>query len=180
MDKVNKMIDIINNKHNLKEEDINKVVKRVKALIINSSNEILLGYSYHTYQFPGGHVEGDEPLIHALNREIREETGMVLNIKNIKPFARNIGYHKDLLDEGYNVKTEIYYYEIKTDEKPDLYNTNYTDEEEEGNFKLKYISLDEVGEALKKNVSKWEDAKGIAEEMLTLLDLYKTKIVNNC
>lgn len=171
------MIDIINNKHNLKEEDITKVVKRVKALIINSSNEILLGYSYHTYQFPGGHVEGDEPFIHALNREIEEETGMALNIKNIRPFARNIGYHKDLLDEGRNIKTEIYYYEIKTDERPNLYNTNYTEEEEEGNFKLKYIPLDKVEEVITNNVLKWNDAKGIAEEMLMLLEVYKNKFL---
>ena len=44
--------------------------------IINSNNEILLGYSYHDYQFPGGHVEDGESLIEAMNRELLEETGI--------------------------------------------------------------------------------------------------------
>ena len=55
---------IIHNKNNLKETDITEVVKRVKILIINSNNEILLGYSHNDYQFPSGHVEKGENLDH--------------------------------------------------------------------------------------------------------------------
>ena len=51
------MKEIIRNESNLKEIDVTEVVKRVKLLIINSNNEILLGYSHSDYQFPGGHVE---------------------------------------------------------------------------------------------------------------------------
>lgn len=43
------MKKIIINKSNLKESNITEIVKRVKMLIINSNNEILLGYSYHDY-----------------------------------------------------------------------------------------------------------------------------------
>ena len=41
----------------LKEEDMTEVVKRVKILLRNSNNEVLLAYSHNNYQFPGGHVE---------------------------------------------------------------------------------------------------------------------------
>ena len=54
------MMEIIKNKHKLQENDITEVVKRVKILLINSNNEILLGYSHNDYQFPGGHVEANE------------------------------------------------------------------------------------------------------------------------
>ena len=54
------MRDIITNKYNLKEEDMTEVVQRVKILLVNSGNEILLGYSHNNYQFPGGHVEENE------------------------------------------------------------------------------------------------------------------------
>ena len=60
------MKKIIINKSNLKESNITEMVKRVKMLIINSNNDILLGYSYHDYQFPGGHVEDEESLIEAM------------------------------------------------------------------------------------------------------------------
>ena len=64
------MIEIIKNKFNIKEENINRTVVRVKALIINSKNEILLAHSYGEYQFPGGHVEANEELPFALHREL--------------------------------------------------------------------------------------------------------------
>ena len=40
---------IITNDCNLKDEDMTEVVKRVKVFIINSNNEILLGYSHNEY-----------------------------------------------------------------------------------------------------------------------------------
>ena len=41
------MKEFITNDNNLKEEDVTEIVKRVKVLIINSSNEVLLGYSHN-------------------------------------------------------------------------------------------------------------------------------------
>ena len=167
------MMEIIKNKHKLQENDITEVVKRVKILLINSNNEILLGYSHNDYQFPGGHVEENEELIDAVNREILEETGINLNIKDIEPIARNIGYYKDWPEEGKNRKIEIYYYEVKTNEKPNLDNTSYTEHEKDGNFELRYIKLSNVEEELKKNIEQYGDKKGIAKEMLELLKIYK-------
>ena len=167
------MIELINNKYSLKEEDMTEVVKRVKILLVNSNEEILLGYSHNDYQFPGGHVEENEELVDTVNREILEETGMNLNLTNINPFARNISYYKDWPEEGKNRKIEIYYYEVKTDEKPNLNNTSYTENEKDGNFELRYIKLSNIEEELKKNIELYGDKKGIAREMLELLKIYK-------
>ena len=168
------MKEIITNDYNLTDDEITEVVKRVKALIINSNNEILLGYSYNEYQFPGGHVEDGETLINAVNREVQEETGINLNIDNIEAFAVSIGYYKDWPQEGKNRKNEIYYYEIKTEEKPNLNNTSYTKDEKEGNFELRYIPLENVEEVLKENAKEYGDSKGIAKEMLKVFSVYKS------
>ena len=167
------MKEIVTNKYNLTEEDMTEVVKRVKILLVNSNDEILLGYSHHNYQFPGGHVEENEELIDTVNREILEETGMDLKLKDLEPFARNLGYYKDWPEEGKNRKIEIYYYEVKTDEKPNLDNTSYTESEKDGGFELRYIPLSNVEEELKKNIEQYGDKKGIAKEMLELFSLYK-------
>lgn len=169
------MKDIVTNKYNLKEEDMTEVVQRVKILLVNSKDEILLGYSHHNYQFPGGHVEENEKLVDTVNREIREETGIELNLTEVEPFARALGYYKDWPEEGKNRKIEIYYYEIKTDEKPNLDNTEYTDNEKDGEFRLEYIPLAEVDEVLKKNADKFGDKHGIAREMLELFELYRNR-----
>ena len=88
------MKEIITNKDNLKENEITEVVKRVKVLLINSNNEILLGYSHHDYQFPGGHVEENEELIDTVKREVLEETGIKLKVNNIEPFAKRLATTK--------------------------------------------------------------------------------------
>ena len=101
------MKQLITNKYNLTDSDMTEVVKRVKVLLVNSNNDVLLGYSHNNYQFPGGHVEENETLVQAVNREILEETGIELNITNIEPFACAIGYYKDWPAEGKNRKIEI-------------------------------------------------------------------------
>ena len=88
------MIEIIKNKNNLSELEINNIVTRVKALIINSNNQILLGHSYCEYQFPGGHVENNEGFADALKRELKEETGLNYDVDNITPFVLLKRYYK--------------------------------------------------------------------------------------
>lgn len=163
---------IFKNDYDLKEEDIDEVVKRVKLILRNSSDELLLGYSANVYQFPGGHVEEGEDLIEALNREIEEEVGINLSINDIVPFAKRIAYYKDYPEEGKNRKNEIYYYEYVTDSKPDLSKTNYTQDEKLGNFELRYIPVDRVIEELSLNRDKNGDIRGIATEMLEVLEEY--------
>lgn len=168
------MQKIIINQNNLSETDITEIVKRVKILLINSNNEILLAYSHHNYQFPGGHVEDDESLLQTVKREILEETGIDLATIDTEPFACTMGYYKDWPEKGKNRKTEIYYYEIKADEKPNLDNTSYSEHEKDGNFELRYIPLDTVEDELRRNVEIYFDAFGITKEMLMLFALYKS------
>ena len=170
------MKQLITNNYNLTDSDMTEVVKRVEVLLVNSNNDVLLGYSHNNYQFPGGHVEENETLVQAVNREILEETGIKLNITNIEPFACAIGYYKDWPAEGKNRKIEIYYYEVKTDEKPNLENTDYTENEKNGNFELRYIPLSDVENVLKTNAEEYGDENGIAREMSDLFEVYKTTI----
>ena len=67
------MKKLVTNQYSLKEEDMTEVVKRVKILLRNSNNEVLLAYSHNNYQFLGGHVEERETLIETVNREITKK-----------------------------------------------------------------------------------------------------------
>lgn len=166
---------IIDNISSLREDEITDLVKKVKLLIINSSSEILLAYQRNGYEFPGGTHEEGETLLETIKRESKEEIGIELDVTDIEPFACLMGYYKDWPSAGRNKKIEIYYYEIKTDEKPNLDNVNLTESEKEGNFTLKYIKLDEVREVVKKNVEIYGDNRGIAKDMLKVLDIYDKK-----
>lgn len=167
------MKEIVTNINNLNEEDMTDFTVKVKLLLVNSKNELLLGYSHHEYQFPGGTQEDGESLIDTVKRELMEETGIMLDKSIINPFVKSLGYYKDWPSEGRNKKVEIYYYEIKTDEKPNLDKIKLTEKEKEGNFTLRYISLDNVEAELENNVKDYGDPHGIANEMINLLKIYK-------
>lgn len=171
------MEQIIVNKDCIQEKEITEIVKRVKAIIINSKNEILLGYSHNDYQFLGGHVENGENLIESLKREISEESGISLNLDDVFPIILKKAYCKDYPQIGSNRKNEIYYYVIKTDKVPNLELTNLTDDEKDGNFKLEYIKLDDIEEVIIKNGDKNGDLHGIANEMLEVIKIYKNKFL---
>ena len=162
------------NDDNLKDEEIDEEVVRVKGLLINSKDEMLLGYSHNCYQFPGGHKEHHETLCDVLKREIKEETGIELEVEN-KPFLCIKYYSKNYFNSGKNRCNKIYYIVVKTDTKPNLDNTNYTDDEIDGNFELRYEKLSEVRNVLLKNSENFSLSKTIANEMIMALDCYFEK-----
>lgn len=167
------MKTLIDNKDNLSLNDITDETVRVKALIVNDNNEILLGYSFGEYQFPGGHVEGDEELTNALHRELLEETGMNIDTANLKPFMLLEHLTKDHPEVGNNRLSKIYYFVVETKEAINLNKTNYTIEETIGNYELRLIPLDYVEELLLKNSEIAPKNKVMAIEMLAAIKEYK-------
>jgi len=167
------MKTLIDNKDNLSINDITDETVRVKALIVNDSDEILLGHSFGAYQFPGGHVEGTEDLTNALHRELLEETGMDIDTSNLKPFMLLEHLTKDWPEEGNNRLSKIYYYIVNTDAEIDLSKTNYTIEETIGDYELRLIPLDYVEELLLKNSEVSPKNKVMANEMLAAIKEYK-------
>lgn len=165
------MKEIIYNIDKLSDIDIDEVVIRTKALIINSKNEILLGYSDNTYQFIGGHLEDDETINECIKREVKEETGIDID-SNIDPFYKIVYYTKNYRDTDKNRKNIIYYYYIYTDKEYDMDNTNLDEHEILDHFVLKRISLDKVRGVLLGSVNDKRGNDVIVNEMITVIDEY--------
>ena len=117
------MKKIIINEYNLRAQDLDYEVIRVKGLIVNSQNQILMEFNNNTYQFPGGHLNENEKLEEALLREIREETG--ITIKELDgPFMQIVTYDKNYFGTGKNVCSSIFYYRVLCDDIPDFEKTD--------------------------------------------------------
>ncbi len=166
------MKEIFINKDNLSSANIDEEVIRVKGLIINDKDDVLLGYANNIYQFPGGHLEKGETINETLKREIAEETGICIDSSNLKPFMLLKYYSKNYLNTGKNRCNKIYYIEVKTNSNPDLSKTNYTDYEIENNYELRRVNLNALKETLKANSNLYPDSKIITDEMLMVIDEY--------
>ena len=165
------MKKITYNNDNLKEEDINRVVRRAKMILINSNDEILIAYSNKNYQLIGGHVEDNETFDECIVREIKEETGIDIPLEKREPFYVITYMNKDYPNKGDNSKYIANYYSIKSDIKPNLSKINLTEEEKEGNFELRYIHKDKVLEELN-NSLKTCTRKNVVKDTIKVVKEY--------
>ena len=171
------MKQIFINEDNLLEEELEGTVIRVKAMLINSNNEILLAHNNGTYQYPGGHKEDDEGMEETLIREVKEETGIDVDL-DIGPFMQIVTYDADYFGTGKKVCSKIYYYVIHTDEVPNYQETNYDELECQTEFNLLYTDVLGLGDFLDDAVKEGMMDAGICNEMKLVVDEYN-RLYNN-
>ena len=171
------MKQILINESNLELEDMEKTVIRVKGMLINSNKEILLAHNNGTYQFPGGHKEDDEGMEETLIREVKEETGIDVDL-DLGPFMQIVTYDADYFGTGKKVCSKIYYYVIHTDEVPNYQETNYDELECQTEFNLLYTDVLGLGDFLDDAVKEGMMDAGICNEMKLVVDEYN-RLYNN-
>lgn len=171
------MRNIIFNDDNLIDEDMEEFVIRCKGLIVNDDN-ILLGYSFHTYQFPGGHLEDGESIYDCLIREIREETGILVEESNCKLFEKITYYYKEFFKSGKNRKNELYYFIVDTNDEVNLNNITLTDVEKKGNYQVVSIPINTVEQVLIDSIPDNPINEIIVNEMLDVIKEYKNILVD--
>ena len=165
------MKEIVINDHQLTMGDIESKVIRVKGLIINSKGKILLAHNNNTYQFPGGHKEDDEEMDSCIVREIKEETGIALEVTE-RPFLCIETFDNDYFGTGKKVLNSIYYYRFFTDEVPNFNETHYDELELATDFNLFYLNFDSLRDFLKEKGDSGEMDPKIAREMIHVVDVY--------
>ena len=170
------MIEKVINYDNLTLDDIDSIVTRVKAVIINSNNEVLLGYAHKTYQFPGGHLESNEDMNDGLERELNEELGIKIKVKE-KPFMKTSYYTKNYRNTNTNRLNNIYYFIIKDDIKPNMEESHLDSYEIAGNYEPRFISLDKIDDVLIKSIPDNPINEIIVNEMLETLEVVRRDYV---
>ncbi len=63
------------------------VIRDGKALIVQRGIEPFRG----SWQIPGGYVEADEPILEAVEREVREESGVIAKVRDVVGFRHSVG-----------------------------------------------------------------------------------------
>ena len=165
------MEKIIINDNNLSDNDIEMIVIRVKGLILNSSGKILLAHNNNTYQFPGGHMDDCETMDQCIAREIKEETGIDVEITE-EPFLCISTYDNNYFGSGKKVLNNIYYYRIFTDDVPNYNETRYDELELATDFDLFYVYFSDLDNFLKKCLEDGSIDKNIGREMLYVVEKY--------
>jgi ADP-ribose pyrophosphatase YjhB (NUDIX family) len=145
------MKEIIINDDNLKIDDIEKVKKKARAILIKD-NKILTGVYSDVVMLPGGGVEKDESVDDGLLRELEEETGIKYNIEDFEKSFNVQCYQKDYpTRSGKNVNRLVStYYYIGEYKGLDNDKLKLTDEEQSVDFKIDFFTKEELLDRLYK------------------------------
>ena len=162
---------IIVNSQNLDTKVVDDTVIRVKALMVNKKEELLVVHNNDTYQFPGGHWKLTESLEETLEREIKEETGIKTSV-NTGPFIVIEEYYDNYLNTGKSRCNKVYYYVVPTDDKPKIEEMSLSDLERKTAFNLFYIPIKDMEQFLKESMENKTIEKVIAHEMLEVMKEY--------
>jgi len=138
-------------------------LKRVKLIIENESNEIILINDFNTYMLPGGHVEENERLDDAIIREIKEELGVEISKKKRNPFLKIKYLKKDYPLENINTKYIGYYYQEKINIIPNISKQELSNEEQIGKFKIEFINKKNILKKLNKNLKTTNDKETVID-----------------
>ena len=89
------------------------------AIVVNSKKEFLVMFkrSYQYWEFPKGHMEGQEDELTTMDREIKEETG-IKNYELIEGFKHVMKYTYE--KEGVTIHKTVNMYLIKTDDPVEI------------------------------------------------------------
>ena len=143
------------NESNLLEEEIDKKVLKVRALIYNPvNNKVILVHYAGLYMLPGGKVDEGETLEEALIREVSEETGIVFSNDDFVKYLLINSYDRNYFDRKsgiVNRHTQTTFYIIKTSLEIDENNKKLTISEINKNHQVSYVSLDLVKKLVVEN-----------------------------
>lgn len=174
------MKKIVINKNQLLDNDINMIENRVKMIIRNKKDEILLCKINGVYHFVGGHIEEGESIEDCAKRETLEETGIDLQGCIIIPFLQLIQYEKNYYNRGKNCLSTINYMEVMTEESFNYDNRNLDSQESTKDFQLSYIHMRDIINELENNRdnAKKQGREFIINEMEYIISEYKKYLLD--
>lgn len=130
-----------------KEENIvyDKVVNKVRAVILNKEGKALLVKYAGLYMLPGGRVDSGEQPLEALKREILEESGIEIDSSDAQEFLQIDSYRKKYYSREHNelinriTHTKIYF--VETNQDINEQKKKLTQSEIEENHKISFENL---------------------------------------
>ena len=169
-----KQIDF--NETKLSDTEIDKVVRKVRALIINNkTKQMLLVHYAGLYMLPGGSIDNGETEVEALRRELLEETGIEVEGQQAVPYLLINSYDRNYFDRKsgiVNRLTQTTFFEVSTDQDINETKKSLTESEKEKNHTTKYTNLSVAKYLIETNSTDNPKRKQFDREILTALNEY--------
>lgn len=170
------MKTIIINDENINEKFTKKKLKS-RAVLVNSSNEILVANYGGVLLLPGGSIDGKETPDETIHRELNEEIGVDMKPEQLKPFVKVRYFQPNYPERNGNTINRLavtYYYlgHINSiSEEREL-----TENEKKDGFTVGFYSINQILEML--NSKKGDNPRRLYfdRELQAVIDYYKERL----
>lgn len=168
------MINIIINDDDLLDTEIEKTSIKVRSILV-SSRKILIANYGGVYLLPGGSVDNKEDCDTAIVRELKEETGIKYDYKDLKKVCLLKHYQRDYPTRSNKKLNRLVFthYYLGKYKGINLNKIQRTEKEIQDGFKLELLDCDEIMQYICLNNSKNKRKKYFDKELIEIL-----KIVN--
>lgn len=154
-----KLLDVLDEKNYTDEMEVFEVTHS-RALICVEGLYAMQRAKSGEYKLPGGRLEQGETPIHALIREVEEETGLLVSEESIEEIGEIIEIRKDVFDDSKKYICHSLYYRCNV--KNERGSLRRSQNEIEKGLELKWIGANEMissNKALELEESRQRDTK---------------------
>lgn len=168
-------MELMINDDNLSISDIDEFNTKVRAILIDENNEILVANYGSVILLPGGKVDGGETDLMAIIRELKEEIGQEYSDNELKYFGTLNFYQSRYPKRNgtYQNRLITTHYFIGKYKKIEQGLQKLTEKEKESNFSLELVSLEALEEMINNNRNSNPRNIYFQRELLTILASYK-------
>jgi len=136
-----KLLDVLDEKNYTDEMEVFEVTHS-RALICVDGLYAMQRAKSGEYKLPGGRLEPGETPIHALIREVEEETGLLVSEESIEEIGEIIEIRKDVFDDNKKYICHSLYYRCNVkDERGSLHRSQ---NEIEKGLELEWVSIEDM------------------------------------
>ncbi len=170
-------MNVIINDDCLKMDEIDGFKSKVRAILIDEENRVLVANYNQVILLPGGSVEEDENIECAITRELKEETGEIYNETDLTLFTQIDFFQKDYPKRDGMVQNRLLrtFYFIGDYKGVDLELQQLTENEKDNNFGLALIPLSELENVILENQNDNPRNVYFQREMLEVLKVYNQR-----
>jgi len=169
-------MNITINDEDLKMDEVEEFNSKVRAILIDSENRVLVANYGGVFLFPGGSIEEGEDVGDAVTRELHEETGTAYDKESLEFLTELNYFQRNYLKrngEASNRLIKTYYFcaeymPIKESEQ------TLTEREQKDGFKLEMVPLSELEDRVLNNANDNPRNVYFQKEMLEIVRFYKS------
>lgn len=167
-------MNLILNDENLQLDEVNEFNSKVRAILVDNENRVLVANCGGIFLFPGGSIDDDENIAESIIRELQEETGTSYETGDLTFLTQLDFFQKNYVKRDGTKANRLIrtYYFIAQCKPVELQSQKLTEKEKKDGFKLEIVPICELKKIVLENQNSNPRNIYFQREMIEVVGLF--------